>query len=78
MIKYYENDYLHQWDSLPDKFKKGMMRGIVAFELEITDLQGQKKLSQNKTEVERKRIVEHLGKSENTTEKDITDYIKKL
>lgn len=78
MIKFYEKGYLHQWDSLPDKFKKGMMRGIVAFELEITDLQGQKKLSQNKTEIERKRIVEHLGKSENTTEKDIADYIKKL
>lgn len=78
MIKFYEKDYLHQWDSLPDKFKKGMMRGIVAFELEITDLQGQKKLSQNKTEVERKRIVEHLDKSKNTAEKEIADYIKKL
>lgn len=78
MIKFYEKDYLHQWDSLPDKFKKGMMNGIVAFELQITDLQGQKKLSQNKTEVERKRIVEHLEKSENTAEKDIADYIKKL
>lgn len=78
MIKFYEKDYLRQWDSLPDRFKKGMMNGIVAFELEITDLQGQKKLSQNKTKVERKRIVEHLEKSENTAGKDIADYIKKL
>lgn len=78
MIKFYEKDYLDQWDSMSDKFKKGMMRGIVAFELEITDLQGQKKLSQNKTEVERKRIVEHLEKSENTIEKETADYIKKL
>ena len=78
MIKFYEKDYLHQWDSLSDKFKKGMMNGIVAFELEITDLQGQKKLSQNKTKVERKRITEHLEKSENTAGKDIADYIKKL
>ena len=78
MIRFYEKDYLHQWESLSDKFKKGMMRGIVAFELEVTDLQGQKKLSQNKTEAERKRIVEYLEKSENTTEKEIADYIKKL
>ncbi|WPR76252.1 FMN-binding negative transcriptional regulator [Algoriphagus sp. NG3] len=78
MIKFYEKDYLRQWDSLPDKFKKGMMRGIVAFELEITELQGQKKLSQNKTEVERKRIMEHLEKSENTTEKEIADCMKKM
>lgn len=78
MIQWYEKDYLQQWESLPDKFKKGMMQGIVAFELEVTDLQGQKKLSQNKTAVERKRIVEHLGKSANTTEKEIADYIKKI
>lgn len=78
MIQWYEKDYLQQWESLPDKFKKGLMQGIVAFELEVTDLQGQKKLSQNKTAVERKRIVEHLGKSANTTEKEIADYIKKL
>lgn len=78
MIKFYEQSYLAQWNSLSDKFKTGMMRGIVAFELEVTDLQGQKKLSQNKTEVERQRIVEHLEKSENSVEKDIAAYIKKL
>ena len=78
MIQFYEKDYLQQWESMSDKFKKGMMRGIVAFELEVTDLQGQKKLSQNKTEPERHRITEHLSKSENTVEKNIADYIKKL
>jgi len=78
MISFYEKDYLHQWASLSDKFKMGMMRGIVAFKLEVTDLQGQKKVSQNKTEVERKRIADHLEKSKATTEKEIADYIKKL
>ncbi len=78
MIRFYEKDYLQQWESLSDKFKKGMMRGIVAFELEVTDLQGQKKLSQNKTEIERQRIVEHLEQSNNTVEKDIAIYIQKL
>lgn len=76
MISYYEEEYMEQWKSLSEKFKKGMIRGIAAFELEITDLQGQKKLSQNKSEAERKRIVEHLEQSENTTEKDIAAYIK--
>lgn len=40
--------------------------------------QGQKKLSQNKTETERQRIIEHLEKSENTSEKDIANYIRNL
>lgn len=78
MIRFYEEDYLQQWQSLSEKFKKGMMKGIVAFELEITDLQGQKKLSQNKTEAERQRIIERLENSENTIERDIASYIKSI
>lgn len=78
MIGFYDQNYLAQWDSLSDKFKKGMMKGIVAFELEVTDLQGQKKLSQNKTQPERERIVKHLEESGNTVEKDLASYIVNL
>jgi transcriptional regulator len=78
MINFYEPNYLEQWTRLSDKFKKGMIKGIVAFELEVTELQGQMKLSQNKTEAERQRIIEHLEKSENTVEKDIATYIRSL
>ena len=77
-IQVYEASYLPQWNSLPEKFKKGMMKGIVAFELEVTDLQGQKKLSQNKTEAERQRIIAQLEKSNNTTETAIADYIRNI
>lgn len=78
MITFYDQNYLEQWNSLSDRFKKGMMSGIVAFELEVTSLQGQKKLSQNKTETERQRIITHLEKSENTAEKDIAAHIKNV
>lgn len=78
MIKTYEPAYSAQWNGLSDKFRKGMMNGIVAFELEVADLHGKKKLSQNKTEEERERIIKHLEKSENTAEKEIAAYIKKL
>lgn len=78
MIRFYEQDYLQQWNGLSNKFKAGMMKGIVAFELPVTELQGQKKLSQNKSEVERKRIIETLENSENSTERDIAGYIREL
>ena len=78
MINFYEPGYLEQWASLSDKFKKGMIRGIVAFELEVTELKGQMKLSQNKTEAERQRIIAHLGKSEDSVKKDIATYIRNL
>lgn len=77
MIQFYEASYLSQWQSLSDRFKKGMMRGIVAFEIEVMDLQGQKKLSQNKTEIEKQRIVNHLENSDNTIEKELANFIKK-
>ena len=76
MIEFYEKDYRKQWESLPEKFKNGMLKGIVAFEIEVTDLQGQQKLSQNKTKVEIGRITEHLENSELGVEKDLASYIK--
>lgn len=78
MILYYEPAYLEQWNALSDQFKKGMMKGIVAFELEVTDLQGQKKVSQNKTEKERQKIADYLEKSDSSSEKAIADYIRKI
>jgi len=78
MIQFYEKGYMQQWQNLSDKFKKGMMRGIVAFELEVTDLQGQKKLSQNKTKIEKQRIIDHLESSENAVEKELADFIKNV
>lgn len=75
MINFYEEDYLAQWNSLADTFKSRMIKGIVAFELEVTDLQGQQKLSQNKTQAERESIIEQLRKSNITVEHDLADYI---
>ncbi|QIL38239.1 FMN-binding negative transcriptional regulator [Pedobacter sp. HDW13] len=77
MINFYEKGYLAQWNSLTDTFKSRMIKGIVAFELEVTDLQGQKKLSQNKSQAERESIIAHLEKSNNTVEHDLAGYIQK-
>ena len=78
MINFYEQEYMEQWLGLSDKFKKGMMRGIVAFEMEVTDLQGQQKLSQNKSEKERERIIQHLEESSDRVEKDLAPFIRNL
>ncbi|MFT3827390.1 MAG: FMN-binding negative transcriptional regulator [Chitinophagaceae bacterium] len=78
MISFYEESYLQQWKSLPDRFRTGMLKGIVAFQIEVTDLQGKQKLSQNRTQAERDRIVQHLEQSSHSQEKDIADYMKKM
>lgn len=78
MINNYEPAYQLQWQGLPEKFKHGMLNGIVAFEITVTELQAQQKLSQNKSKEERERIIQQLEKSSNGTEKDLAAYIKNL
>lgn len=55
-----------------------MLKGIIAFEIEITILEGQKKLSQNKTVVERQRIVKHLEENAGSVEHELAQYIREL
>lgn len=59
--------YEREWkmESLPETYLHGMMRGIVAFEVEITRLEGKFKLSQNRSQTDQKQVVEALSGSEN-------------
>lgn len=77
MINSFESDYLKQWHELPVSYKSRMAKGIIAFEIAVNELQFKEKLSQNKTETERKRIVNQFSDSENTNEKLIAKYMSK-
>lgn len=77
-IQYFEADYLKQWDGLPDDYKQKMMKGIVAFEMVVDDLQAKAKLSQNRSTIEQQNIINSLDKAENTNEKEIAEYMSRL
>ena len=77
-IQFYEADYLKQWNTLPEAFKTNMMKGIVAFEIIVDDLQAKKKLSQNRTQKEIDNIISDLKEAENTVEKDIAHYMSRM
>ena len=53
------------WNSshLSERYMDGMMCGIVAFEVEITRLEGKMKLSQNRSEADRQGVVAALATS---------------
>lgn len=76
-INNYEADYLEQWNGLPEDYKLKMLNGVVAFEIEVTDFQASKKLSQNKTEQEKKKIIESLHTSPLEVERQIAQYMEK-
>lgn len=76
-IDNYETEYREQWDNFPDEYKVKMSKGIVAFEILVTDLQAKKKLSQNRTYSEQKKIIATLSNSKDTNETMIAEYMKK-
>jgi transcriptional regulator len=76
-IDNYETSYRQQWDELPEEYKLRMSKGIVAFEVLVTDLQAKKKLSQNRTNIEKQKIIDTLLKSNNTNEQLIAEYMRK-
>lgn len=75
-IRYYEASYQQQWNQLPDKFKEGLIKGIVPFEITITDLQAKYKLSQNRTENEKKKVIDSLKGSESTIDNKVGEMME--
>ncbi len=76
MIGQYDIDYLKQWNNLPAEFKTKMFNGIVAFRIKVTSLQAKNKLSQNRSETERKNIISSFEKSTDINEIQIAEYMK--
>lgn len=76
MIDTYEQEYRQQWDALPLTYKQKMLNGIVSFEIRVTELQGKKKLSQNKSAQERSRIIEAFSNSGQKNERELAGYMK--
>ena len=75
-IDNYETSYRQQWDNLPEDYKLMMSKGIVAFEILVTDLQAKKKISQNRTDTEQQKIIDILSKSKDSNEQLIAEYMK--
>ena len=75
-IDNYETSYRQQWNRLPDDYKLKMSKGIVAFDVVVSELQAKKKLSQNRTETERLKIIDTLSRSDDSNERVIAAYME--
>jgi transcriptional regulator len=72
----FDKDFTGQWKTLPDDYREDMLGNITAFEIPVTKLEGKYKLSQNRTETERKRIIEKLSQSTEKTKVDVAKNMK--
>ncbi|WP_026947101.1 FMN-binding negative transcriptional regulator [Algoriphagus marincola] len=75
LINTYETPYLAQWNSFSDSFRDKMMNGVVAFEIEVTEIVASKKLSQNKSTEEQKNIITSLSQTQSNSANLIAEYM---
>jgi transcriptional regulator len=64
-------------DNLPHAYLDQHMKSIIAFEIAVTDITHVFKLSQNRDEVSRNSIIEHLSSSENKEANMVAEEMKK-
>jgi transcriptional regulator len=76
-FKVFESSFKEQWDTLPEDYKSELLDDIVAFSIKVTNIEGKFKLSQNRTQGDRERIISRLDSKEDKVKKDIAKYMKK-
>ena len=76
LIDDYEPEYLQQWRSLDDQYVNTMLSGIVAFELQITELQCKLKLNQHRPESHAAMRAAYGDGNEN--ERELVRWMDKL
>lgn len=74
---FYDPSFHEQWKhDLSDEYKEKLIAWIVACEIEVTELQGKKKLSQNYSADEVRRISDALSRGGYTPEKTIGEMMR--
>ena len=77
MDKYEKNsDHPVAIDHMSEELLNREIKGIVGFEIEITDIQAASKLSQNRDEKNYKNIIDHLEKSGDPSSRDLAIIMK--
>ncbi len=77
MFNEFEKSYKTQWANLDIDYKNKLLKGITAFKIKVNKLEGKFKLSQNKTDAERERIINSLDSSGDSVKMNLSKHMKK-
>ncbi len=79
LVDKHERGFAEPWELevLPEAYVAKMIRGIVAFEIPITRLEGKFKLSQNRSVEDRRRVVGALAASDDVVERGLADAMRR-
>ncbi|HSK72775.1 MAG TPA: FMN-binding negative transcriptional regulator [Pyrinomonadaceae bacterium] len=78
IVEFDKNYFENQWREIPDEYKISNAKGIIAFEIEVTNLQGKKKLNQNKGLQDAENVIAAFDKSGNQNERQIARFMKEV
>lgn len=78
-VEYFEGkDSTYKLENLKEKYFGNLLNGITAFKIEISEIEGKKKISQNHTEERQNLVINQLEKMQDTDSKLIADKMKEL
>jgi transcriptional regulator len=77
IIHAFDPTYFAQWSGLNDKFRYGMLKQIVGFEMVATRIEAKFKISQNRTKADQAAIIASLGQSTDSAVSGIAKLMEK-
>jgi transcriptional regulator len=77
IIHAFDPGYFEQWSSLSDKFRHGMLKHIVGFEMAANRIEAKFKISQNRTKGDQAAIIESLAQSTDSAAAGIAELMEK-
>jgi len=77
IIHAFDPTYFEQWSGLSDKFRQGMLKHIVGFEMVATRIEAKYKISQNRSKADQAAVIEALRQSNNSAVAEIAELMQK-
>ena len=78
VVERYEPQLLIERDIVTDQLKHKMLAGIVGFKIELTKLEGQLKLGQNRSNDDQVGVYNALNSSKNVNDLALSSYMQKM
>lgn len=75
-FEFYEPEYKEHFDKLPEEYTGGLINGITGIEIIPDRVEAKFKLSQNKSDKDRKNVCQTLEKNSNTIISGVSKYMK--
>jgi transcriptional regulator len=77
IINAFDPAYYAQWSSLNDKFRYGMLKQIVGFEMVATRIEAKFKISQNRSKADQAAVIASLRQSADSSAAEIAKLMEK-